>query len=178
VSEYNAGELLYQSGDADAAAPHIRRAVELEHKKLSGYPRPVARLMEARVLTFLGRDLEARAIFEEIRARQAEAERTGQSEQLLLPSELVLLTLVDLCTRDVTVEECQALRTRADVDSIESELIEVIEMIGLAALRRGRVEFGLAQLAEARRVAERIPNVMGARLRRDAARAATVARVG
>ena len=176
MGEYNLGELLYQAGDAAAAEEHVRRAVDLEQKRLSGIPRPVAELLEARVLAFLGRDADARARYEGIAAVQTEAEQTGQSEKLLMPNERVLLSLVDLCTRAATPEECQALRTRADADSIESELIEVVEMLGLAALRRGVTDFGRAQLAEALRLAERIPNVMGDRLRREPS-AEAVARV-
>jgi tetratricopeptide (TPR) repeat protein len=166
MGEYNLGELLYQAGDADAAGEHVRRAVELEQKRLSGFHRPVARLLEARVLAFLGRNAEARAVYDDITAAQAEAEQAGQSEKLLLPSERVLLTLVDLSTRDAGREEWQALRARADADSVEQELIEVVEMSGLAALRLGLVELGRAQIAEARRLAERIPNIMGNRLSR------------
>jgi tetratricopeptide (TPR) repeat protein len=166
MGEYNLGELLYQAGDADAAATHVRRAVDLEQKRLSGFHRPVARLLEARVLTFLGRNAEARAIYEEITAAQAEAEKAGQTEKVLLPSERVLLTLVDLSTRDASWDEWKALRARADADSVEQELIEVVEMSGLAALRAGLDDVGRAQLAEARRLADRIPNVMGNRLSR------------
>ena len=74
MGEYNLGELLYQDGDCDAAWPHVRRAIELEQKGLSGLDRPVALLLEARLLTFLGRDAEARALFESISAAQADAE--------------------------------------------------------------------------------------------------------
>ena len=166
MGEYNLGELLYQAGDADAAAAHVRRAVDLEQKRLSGFHRPVARLLEARVLTYLGRNADARAIYEEITAAQAEAEKAGQTEKVLLPSERVLLTLVDLSTRDASGDEWKALRTRADADSVEQEIIEVVEMSGLAALRLGLLDVARTHLAEARRLADRIPNVMGNRLSR------------
>jgi hypothetical protein len=186
MGEYNLGELLYQDGDADAAWPHVRRAVDLEEKRLSGMDRPVALLLEARLLTFLGRDADARAVVERIAASQAEAERAGQSETLLLPSERVLLDLVSLCTstREATDEAWRALRARADAASVEQELIESREMSALALLRGGRADEAREQLAEALRLAEKIPNVMRRRLDRDqtlvaaADDAAPVARLG
>ncbi len=62
MGEYNLAELLYHANDPDAAWGHVRRAVELEDKRLSGVSRPVAGLLEARLLSFLGRDQEARAL--------------------------------------------------------------------------------------------------------------------
>jgi tetratricopeptide (TPR) repeat protein len=166
MGEYNLTELLYQAGDADAARSHLQRAVDLEQRGLSGVGRPVARLLAARLLTFLGRGAEARAAFESIRAAQAEAERAGQTERLLLPSEQVLLALVDLCTRDATPEEWKELRARAAVSSVEQELIEVVEMTALARHGRGQVDEARQGMDEALSFAASIPNVMELRLRR------------
>jgi tetratricopeptide (TPR) repeat protein len=181
MGEYNLAELLYQAGRVDAVWSHVQRALDLEARRLSGIGRPVARLLHARLLTFLGRDAEARATFESIRTSQRDAESSGQTETVLLPSEQVLLTMVDLCTRDATEEEWKDLRTRADAVSVEQDLIEVVEMTALARLRRGHLCEARQTIAEALRLATSIPNVMEDRLRLDDERvqrsAATIAQV-
>jgi tetratricopeptide (TPR) repeat protein len=164
MGEYNLAELLFYANDPEAAWGHVRRAVELERKRLSSIDRPVARLLEARLLTFLGRDAEARALYETIAASQAEAERAGENETLFLPSERVLLSMVDLCTREATEAEWNELRARSNEASTEQEPIEVAEMAALALGRRGHAAQARQMLGEALRLAETIPNVMAKRL--------------
>ena len=163
--EFNVGELLYQAGDPDEAHPPIQRAVEIETKGISGYKRPLARLLEARLLAYLGRDEEARRLVDEITAIQTEAERTGDAESLLIPPEQVLLRLVDLCTRDATDAEWTDLEARSRTASIEQEPIEVAEMTALAFARRGQIDRARRRLDEALALAEKIPNVMEKRLK-------------
>jgi tetratricopeptide (TPR) repeat protein len=162
--EFNVGELLYQAGEADEAHPPIQRAVEIERKGVSGYKRPAARLLEARLLAYLGRDEEARRLLDEITAIQSEAERSGDAESLLFPPEQVLLRLVDLCTRDASEAEWADLRARSQAASIEQEPIEVAEMMALALGRRGHIDQARRVLGEALTLSETIPNVMAKRL--------------
>ncbi|HEY7376256.1 MAG TPA: AAA family ATPase, partial [Polyangia bacterium] len=179
--EYNLGEMLYQSGDADAAWTHVRRAVELEEKRLSGYDRPVARLLEARLFAFQARDDEARRVFDAITASQVEAERTGRADGLLAPTERVLLRLVDLCTREATEEEWADLRERARTTSVEQEPIEIAEMAARALARRGQRAGARQMLDDALALAEKIPNVMEKRLAQAQAQwraAAAISRAG
>jgi hypothetical protein len=140
--------------------------VEMEAKGWSPLGRPVGLLLEARVLAYLGQTAEARAKFEEISAGQREAERLAQSEGLLAPSERVLLSVVDLCTRDASAAEWAELRALSEKASVEMEQIEVVEMGALALARRGHMAEarGLAEVALALR--DTIPNVMANRLRR------------
>jgi len=163
--EFNLGELLYQAGDADAAWPHVQHAVEIEAKGLSPYKRPAARLLEARLLAYLGRDQEARKLVDELTAMQAAAERAGDAESQLFPPEQVLLRLVDLCTREATEAEWTELDARSRAASIEQEPIEVAEMTALALGRRGDVDRARRVLDEALALADKIPNVMERRLR-------------
>jgi tetratricopeptide (TPR) repeat protein len=165
MGEYNLGELLYQGGDPDGAWVHVQRAVELEVKRLSGLARPVARLLAARVLAYLGRD-DARRVLDEIATSQATAERSGDAESMLIPSEQVLLRVVDLCTRDATEAEWDELWARAQTTSVEQEPIEIAELAALALGRRGQTDRARRMLDEALSLAERIPNVMEKRLRR------------
>jgi eukaryotic-like serine/threonine-protein kinase len=165
MGEYNLGELLYQGGDPDAAWVHVRRAVELEMKRLSGLARPVARLLEARLLVYLGRDQDARRVFDDITAVLVEAERTGDQESVLLPSEQVLLRLVDLTTREATEAELADLESRARAASVEQEPIEIAELMALALSKHGQPDRARRKLDEALALAQKVPNVMEKRLR-------------
>jgi tetratricopeptide (TPR) repeat protein len=163
--EFNVGELLYQAGEPDEAHAPIQRAVEIERKGISGYKRPLARLLEARLLAYLGRDEEARRLVDEITAIQTEAVRTGDAESLLVPPEQVLLRLVDLCTRDATDAEWTDLEEQSRTASVEQEPIEIAEMMALAFARRGHIDRARRRLEEALALAEKIPNVMDKRLK-------------
>jgi len=166
MGSYNLGEMFYQAGDPVAAWPHVNRAVELENRRFSGVGRPVARLLQARVLAFEGNHDVARSWVEEIRRHQEQLAHSGTTDGLLMPSEDVLLTMVDLFTRDATDEEWSALRARADKDSVEQELIEVADVEARWLARRGRIAEARRKFDDAHRLAEKIPNVMGARLQK------------
>jgi hypothetical protein len=167
MGSYNLGEMYYQTGDVKAAWPHVLRAVELERKRGSGIGRPVARLLQARLLAFEESQDTARIWVDEIYSYQARIAAQGTTEGLLLPSEDVLLTMVALSTRDNTTDaEWTELRQRAEKVSVEQELIEVFEMEALWLRRRGRLPEARARLAEAQRLADRIPNLMEARLQK------------
>ncbi len=159
-AEHNMGELLYQAGDAEAAAPHIARAMELERHHPEMAPRPWALLLQARALAYTGQDEKTRALLTEIR-------RTlKQSGAEFSPSEEVIFHAVELATRDATPEEWDALLARSNECSVEQEPLEVLELRGLAWLRRGERAAAVRCLEEALRRAEKIPNVMGGRLKR------------
>ena len=101
---------------------------------------------------------------------QAEAQRIGTPDGLFSPNERVLLTLIDLCTREASDEEWAELHARARKDSVESELVEVVELTALTFARRGKIDRARQMLDEALALAEKIPNVMGKRLAQAQAR--------
>ena len=164
MGSYNLGEMFYQAGDPVAAWPHVNRAVELENRRFSGVGRPVARLLQARVLAFEGNHDGARSWVAEIRSHQERLSQSGTTDGLLMPSEDVLLTMVDLFTRDATDQEWSELRARADKYSVEQELIEVADVEARWLAHRGRTAEARQKFEEAHRLAEKIPNVMRARL--------------
>ena len=169
MGSYNLGEMFYQAGDAVSAWPHVLRAVELENRRFSGVGRPVARLLQTRLLAFEGNHEAARGWVEEIRSHQARLAAGGTTDGLLMPSEDVLLTMVDLFTRDASDQEWSDLRQRAEKFSVEQELIEVADVEARWLARRGRVVEAHRKFEEAERLAQRIPNVMAARLRKGVA---------
>ena len=85
----------------------------------------------------------------------------------------MLRDLVDLASRDASPQEWEALLARSARESLEQEPIEVLELMGLAALRQGRTGEAVHILTDACRLAERIPNIMDARVYRSLERALT-----
>jgi tetratricopeptide (TPR) repeat protein len=169
MGSYNLGEMYYQAGDPAAAWPHVNLAVELENRRFSGVGRPVARLLQTRLLAFEGNHDLARSWVQEIRSHQERLAASGTTDGLLMPSEDVLLTMVDLFTRAATDEEWADLRARADKFSVEQEPIEVADIEARWLARRGRFLEASQKFEEANRLAQKIPNVMEARLRKGVA---------
>jgi hypothetical protein len=168
-AEHNLGELYYQAGDTAAAAPHITRAIELERQHPEVASRPWALLLHARVLAWEGVYPQARERLGQV--REALAQRPGSGG--LSANEEVLFAMVELATSEAAAEAWRQLRERSARDSMEQEPLEVLEMMGLAALRRGDRAEAVRLLEEALQRAASIPNVMEARLRRTLERALT-----
>lgn len=166
-AEHNLGELNYQAGDAEAAAPHISRAIALERRHPEVAPRPWALLLQARTLAWMGRQTRAREMLAQVRQVLTES-RNGTEPS---PSEEVLISMVELATRDASAEEWATLRERSSQVSVEQEPLEVLEMMGLAALRRGEPREAVHILTDALQLASRIPNLMEGRIRRSLERA-------
>jgi hypothetical protein len=78
----------------------------------------------------------------------------------------VLFTMVEIATSDVSADAWDALEARSERVSVGQERIEVIEARALAEQRRGRADEARRHLQRALDLAARIPNAMGARLRR------------
>ena len=73
-------------------------------------------------------------------------------------------------TRDASHDEWETLVARSTRDSLEQEPIEVVEMRGLCALRRGEPEAARRELAHALSLAKQIPSLMESRIRRSLSR--------
>lgn len=169
VAEFNLGELLILMDDLEAAAPHVGRAIEIERRRSGDAGRPLALLLDARLRLGAGDERGARAAWERILAHQEAARAAGRMDARLMPSEEVLLDMVDLATRDAGAAAWEALAARSAQLSVGQERVEVLEARAAAALRRGRAEEARAALARATGAAALIPNAMGARLARLAA---------
>src|SRR5262249_5701237 len=137
MSRYNLGEMYYQASDLDAAWPNVNRAIELERRYSRMMGRPASMVLEARLLAFMGDELAARRVVAEVERHQSSATAENRNSEILVPSDLVLLAMVDLTTREATEDEWKQLEERSAQDSIEQEPIELLEMRGLSLLRRG-----------------------------------------
>ncbi|APR88030.1 Putative serine/threonine-protein kinase pknB [Minicystis rosea] len=166
IGEFNIGEAFLLMDDAAAAEPHIHRALALD-RKISGDPgRAVVALLEARLRLHQGDEQRARAIVAAIRARQEAARVRGEADHLMVPSEDVTCSMVELATRDGSSTEWDAIEARSERFSVGQERIEVIEARGLAAARLGRIDEARHHIGRALDLAAKIPTALGARLRR------------
>jgi tetratricopeptide (TPR) repeat protein len=166
IARFNLGEYLYLMDELDAAEPHVRRALQIERRLRGDGVRAVVAMLDARLRYTRGDEAGARAVVAEVRARQEAERAAGHTDALMVPSEDVMCAAVDQATRSPDAAAWDALEARSAQYSVGQEHIEVLELRAVAAIRRGDAREALAVLARARAAADRIPNVMGARLRR------------
>jgi tetratricopeptide (TPR) repeat protein len=165
--EWEISVLLYQAGDLVAADQHVRRAIALAEKHPEvARTAPVALISLARIQAYAGDAVDARETLRRIEEAVSAAIAEGRASGALSPSQVVLVSMIDLATRDATTEEWQALLERSARDSIEQEPIEVADLYGTWALRRGRIEEARRAFEEAAARAARIPNIMESRVRK------------
>jgi len=175
--EWNLCEILYQSGELDAAFEHARRAAEIERRHPEVVTQaPIAVLHMARIEAYRGDEAQARTFLRTIEAWLQQAKEEGRASASLTRSEQVLFDMVDLATRDATAEAWEELLERSARDSVEQEPIEVADLYGTWALRRNRMQEARRAFEEAARRAARIPNIMDARVQRGLAATAALAK--
>lgn len=162
VSAYNLAEIYYYAGDLEAAWPHMRRAVEIEPNNSA---KPLSLLLQARLLAFADRRVAARSVLDSIRESQAASRAMGNEDALFIEPEEIFFTMAELATRETMSNEWDVLRARAERLSQPEELAEVLEMMGLVSLRRGRVEQARKLLEEALAVCARAPHLIEGRIR-------------
>ncbi len=169
MGEFNAGEYLMLMDDPAAAAPHVARALALD-LRITGHPgRAVVALLEARLRLFMEDIESAAAIVGALRVRRDEADARGEADGQLVPSDQVLCDAVELAALGGTGEQWDEVEARSARVSFGQERIEIIETRAAAAQRAGRVAEAREHLARALKLAETIPNAMGARLARRSA---------
>jgi serine/threonine protein kinase/tetratricopeptide (TPR) repeat protein len=163
ASSFNLAELYYLTGQLESAWPHLRRAVEIEPANST---KPISLLLQARLLAYDNRRTAARSVIESIRENQSQARAMGDMDALFLESEEVLFQMAELATRETMSSEWESLRARAENVSQAEELTEVIEMMALVAIRRGRVSQGRSLLREALEICARAPHIIEERIRK------------
>jgi hypothetical protein len=132
--------------------------------------RPVAQLLELRLLAFEGRWQEAQALGATVAELHRSARAQGRSEAEFLPAEEVLLDAILLASHGGSDEAWAEVRARSRRCSEDQQPIEVIEVQALGALRVGDLAGAQRSLEEALDVARGIPNILEARLRHALAR--------
>jgi tetratricopeptide (TPR) repeat protein len=163
---FNSAYFLYWRGECEAAAPFARRAFEIDERQFwqGGY-RPDAPVLLARILWGAGDEAGARRLATDVKAQQAACRAEGKSDLLLVPNDEALLDMILLVLSGGSAAEWDALIERARAVAQGQEIIEVLEVAGVAALAadRGRSR---RIWTDAIALGERIPNVMSERIRR------------
>ncbi len=155
-SEANQAEALYQSGDLASARPHLAVAIELEKQRFGDTVEPNMELLEARFLLVEGDEPGARNILDKIR---------GTRDMVTLsPPVAVLCDLVDLGSRDSSEAEWEALIARSRSEGMDQCPIEVQDLRGRWAWRRGELEGAKQSFEAALELALEIPTLMRKRI--------------
>jgi serine/threonine protein kinase/tetratricopeptide (TPR) repeat protein len=166
IGEFNLGEMLLMLDDDEAAEPHIQRALTLDRRLSGAEIRPAPALLEAKLHLYRGDKVRVRAILERIRAREVEARTRGEADALLVPSEEVLWSMLDLATQQASDAAWDELEERARRYAPGYEEIEVVESRALWEGWRGNANAARRHLVRALEMVTRVPNALGARLRR------------
>jgi tetratricopeptide (TPR) repeat protein len=163
----NSAYFLYWRAEYSAAEPYARRVIEIDARYFrQGGFRPDGAVLLARILWGQGDAAGAATLVEEVRAQQIAVRAEAKSELLLQPNDEMLLDLIELVINHASAARWEPLMARARSVAQGQELIEALELAGLAARQRGDLEGARRWWREALAAGERIPNVMGERIRR------------
>ncbi|HET6583275.1 MAG TPA: tetratricopeptide repeat protein, partial [Nannocystaceae bacterium] len=164
-ARYNLGEIAYLQGEFDEAERHTSTVIELE-RELGGDNQRVlvTQLLTARSRARRGEIAEARAIVAAIRDRQAEARAAVRTGFELMPSDEVLCRMVELSCDGGDTDAWAELLARSEEDSVQQEHIEVLELAGLAAARRGANDEAYCTLARALALTDTTPTMLRPRI--------------
>jgi eukaryotic-like serine/threonine-protein kinase len=172
------GEILLYLGRPEETEPLAYRAAEL-YALIQGERSPrvaFAEVMLARSQAYRGDVEGARATVERITKRQAEIQSSGDRDSALPPDGQAQLDGVSLWLRGASDEDFDALVARARAFQLQApDVIEILELKALSALRTGRRADGLRLLEEACADAEKNAAIVLPRLRRQIDRLAAPA---
>jgi len=141
----------------------MRRAVEVEP---SNAKKPVARLLNARILLYADRLDEAHSLLASITAHQEHAREEADADALFEESYQILYEMTQMVLLWAPWEEWQSLRARAERVSEVEELAELIEMGARVELHRGRHELAVQLFEEALAVCRRTPHIIEERIKK------------
>ncbi|HEY2899844.1 MAG TPA: tetratricopeptide repeat protein, partial [Polyangia bacterium] len=164
------GEVYYLLGRIEEAEPHVHRAVEMCTQILGPAARPVsvAEVLLARLALYRGDLDSARGALARVKSREADAMAAGRSENQLGTAEQLLLTMVDLAIGGAPDADWDTLLARSNQITVQpQDLVEIVEMKGLSALRGGRYPAAVRYLEQAFEEAEKNAQLLVERLRGD-----------
>jgi hypothetical protein len=165
-ASFNAACFFHWRAEYGTAEAFIRRRIEIEQRLDGpGRSRPESQVLLARILWGKDGEAAAAALVAELRAHQAAARAGGRPELLLQPNDELLLEMMDLAVTRAGNDRWQPLVDRARELAQGQELIEVLEMAGLAAHGRGERADAHRFWEAALTAGQSIPNVMAERIR-------------
>jgi tetratricopeptide (TPR) repeat protein len=163
----NSAYFLYWRAEYAAAEPFARRMIEIDARYFrQGGFRPDGAVLLARILWGQGDDVGAARLVEEVRTQQTAVRAEAKNELLLQPNDEMLLDMIELVIEHAGASRWEPLLARARSVAQGQELIEVLEMAGLAAQRRAERDNARRWWQEALAAGEKIPNVMNERIAR------------
>jgi tetratricopeptide (TPR) repeat protein len=164
------GEVYYLLGRVDDAEPHVHRSIEMAGQILGADARPVslADVLLARLALYRGDLPTAHEAVRRVQHREEAAIAAGRSENQLTRAEKLLVNMVDLALRAASDSEWDTLLASAREVTVQpQDLVEIMEMKGIAALRAGRQPLAMRYLQEALEEGEKNARLLVDRLRRD-----------
>ena len=127
--------------------------------------RPEAVVLLARLHAVRGELEQARALVLEVEAHQAQAQKEDLKEALLQINDQMLLKVARLLAFGGSEQEWDEVTAWARKDAQGQEVIEVLELRGVAALAHAAPQTAQRAWEEALEVTKRVPNVMESRIR-------------
>ncbi len=167
------GEVYFMIGQPEEAEPYTRRAIDLFKRTIGEGSRSESCEALLVRLNWAAGELEtAGGLLRALTARQAEAEAAGRSNALLLSTERVVLDGVALGLRAGSDAEFDALLARGRELAMQAmDIVELMEMKAVSALRSGRRADGIRLLQAAIAEADQNAKLTSDRLRRQLQRA-------
>ena len=167
LANLNSAYFLYWRAEYAAAEPYARRVIETDARYFrQGGFRPDGAVLLARILWGQGDATGAARLVEEVREQQAAVRTEAKSDLLLQPNDEMLLDMIELVINHAGAAKWEPLLARARSVAQGQELIEVLELAGLAARHRSDRDGARRWWREAVSASERIPNVMAERIQR------------
>jgi tetratricopeptide (TPR) repeat protein len=168
------GEIYYLLGRVAEAEPYAQRGVEMYTQTLGETASRVfnALMLVARIKWYEGDFEVAAEVARKVLDGQAAAQAAGRTDSLLGPGERILIDMVDLALRraddrafDELIAEARRLTLQAQ------DVVEIMEVKALSALRAGRRADGVRLLEEAYGEADKNAKLVADRIRQQLARA-------
>ncbi len=143
MAQKDLGEVQYLLGQLEEAEAQVRRAIGVNRQVFGVLARGtiIAELLLGRVLVYRGDTGAARDTMAAIRRNQDAARAAGQSDAEFSPGDQVLADAVDLTVDGVCGSRWDDLLARARQIMLQpQDLIEIMELRAVAALRASRID--------------------------------------
>jgi hypothetical protein len=146
------GEVYLSLGQTGQAEPYIRRALQMYLQEFGelGARTVNCEVQLARCKWYAGDVPAAAELLAKVLGKQVEAQASGASDAVLISSDRLYLDQVATALGGGSPAEFEALIARAKQLSMPAQdIVELLEWKGMAVVRAGRIDEGLALLQEA-----------------------------
>jgi tetratricopeptide (TPR) repeat protein len=172
------GEIYFALGRPEEAEPYAQRGIEMYIHTLGETASRVynAQMLLARIKWYQGDFQAAHDLAKGIIDGQAAAQEAGKVDALLNPGERILIETIELALRHAPDGEFDALVVKGRELTLQAmDIVEIMEIKALTALRSGRHADGRRLLEEAFAEADKNAKLISDRIRRQLEQAGTLA---